>query len=117
VALWIQWLASAAYSNPPHRRLFAAVDTRHWDRPLPDWEAVEKELRGRGVTAFSRRSIEVFSCRGRRADRTGSAQLIALSVMQSVRARDPAWFAADSPLEERGFEPLVPPYPQRDQWR
>ena len=32
------------------RRLFAAVDTRHWDRPLPDWEAVEKELRGRGVT-------------------------------------------------------------------
>src|SRR6202043_593941 len=32
------------------RRLFAALDTRHWDRPLPDWEAVEKELRGRGVT-------------------------------------------------------------------
>ena len=32
------------------RRLFAAVDTRHWDRPLPDWEAVEKErpLRQRG---------------------------------------------------------------------
>src|SRR3984957_20358057 len=32
------------------RRLFAAVDTRHWDRPVPDWETVEKELRGRGVT-------------------------------------------------------------------
>jgi hypothetical protein len=26
-------------------------------------------------------------------------------------------FAADSPLEGRGFEPLVPPYAQRDQWR
>ena len=26
---------------------FAAVDTRHWDRPLPDWEAVEKLARPR----------------------------------------------------------------------
>ena len=31
-------------------RLFTAADTRHPDRPLPDWEAVERELRGRGVT-------------------------------------------------------------------
>ena len=32
------------------RRLFAAGDTRDADRPLPDWEVIEKELRGRGVT-------------------------------------------------------------------
>ena len=32
------------------RRLFAAADTRLPDRPLPDWETVEKELRGDGVT-------------------------------------------------------------------
>src|SRR5437667_6032444 len=32
------------------RRLFAASDTRGVDRPLPDWEVIEKELRGRGVT-------------------------------------------------------------------
>src|SRR5215831_8116587 len=32
------------------RRLFAAADTRLAVRALPDWEAAEKELRGRGVT-------------------------------------------------------------------
>jgi hypothetical protein len=32
------------------RRLFAAGDRRDVARPLPDWEAIEKELRGRGVT-------------------------------------------------------------------
>jgi transposase len=32
------------------RRLFAAGDRRDIDRALPDWEVVEKELRGRGVT-------------------------------------------------------------------
>jgi transposase len=32
------------------RRLFAARDARDMDRPLPDWEVVEKELRRRGVT-------------------------------------------------------------------
>ncbi len=32
------------------RRLFAAGDTRDADRPLPDWEVIEKELRGRGMT-------------------------------------------------------------------
>ena len=32
------------------RRLFAVGDRRDVDRPLPDWEVIEKELRGRGVT-------------------------------------------------------------------
>lgn len=32
------------------RRLFAARDARDMDRPLPDWEVIEKELRRRGVT-------------------------------------------------------------------
>jgi transposase len=31
-------------------RLFAAGDRRDVGRPLPDWEAIERELRGRGVT-------------------------------------------------------------------
>jgi transposase len=31
-------------------RLFVAADTRRADRPMPDWEAVEQELRGDGVT-------------------------------------------------------------------
>jgi hypothetical protein len=33
-----------------HREPFDLVATRRPDRPLPDWEAVEKELRGRGAT-------------------------------------------------------------------
>src|SRR6202011_4465108 len=50
-AAGLNWEAVAELSEEElDRRLFAAVDTRHWDRPLPDWEAVEKELRGRGVT-------------------------------------------------------------------
>src|ERR1700726_4646216 len=50
-AVGLNWEAVAELSEEElDRRLFAAVDTRHWDRPLPDWEAVEKELRGRGVT-------------------------------------------------------------------
>jgi hypothetical protein len=50
-AVGLSWEAVAELSEEElDRRLFAAVDTRHWDRPLPDWEAVEKELRGRGVT-------------------------------------------------------------------
>ena len=32
------------------RRLFAVADRRDVDRPLPDWEVIEKELRGRGMT-------------------------------------------------------------------
>jgi transposase len=32
------------------RRLFAAAEARDADRPVPDWEGVEQELRGRGVT-------------------------------------------------------------------
>src|SRR5690349_11568678 len=50
-AVGLNWEAVAELGEEElDRRLFAAVDTRHWDRPLPDWEAVEKELRGRGVT-------------------------------------------------------------------
>src|SRR5947209_19018924 len=50
-AAGLNWETVAELSEEElDRRLFAAVDTGHWDRPLPDWEAVEKELRGRGVT-------------------------------------------------------------------
>src|ERR1700730_11226755 len=50
-AAGLNWETVAELSEEElDRRLFAAVDTRHSDRPLPDWEAVEKELRGRGVT-------------------------------------------------------------------
>src|SRR5580704_12052004 len=50
-AVGLNWEAVAELSEEElDRRLFAAVDTRHRDRPLPDWEAVEKELRGPGVT-------------------------------------------------------------------
>src|SRR2546423_5375869 len=50
-AAGLNWETVAELSEEElDRRLFAAVDTRHWDRPLPDWEAVEKELRGHGVT-------------------------------------------------------------------
>src|ERR1700751_405885 len=50
-AAGLNWETVAELSEEElDRRLFAAVDTRQWDRPLPDWEAVEKELRGRGVT-------------------------------------------------------------------
>src|ERR1700753_2353953 len=54
-AAGLNWETVAELSEEElDRRLFAAVDTRHWDRPLPDWEPVEKELRGRGVTLRSR---------------------------------------------------------------
>src|SRR5882757_6464979 len=50
-AAGLNWETVAELSEEElDRRLFAAVDTRQLDRPLPDWEAVEKELRGRGVT-------------------------------------------------------------------
>ena len=32
------------------QRLFLAREHRNTARPLPDWEAIERELRGRGVT-------------------------------------------------------------------
>ena len=49
-AAGLNWETAAELSEEElDRRLFAAADTRHPD-PLPDWEAVEKELRGRGVT-------------------------------------------------------------------
>src|SRR2546423_10446930 len=49
-AAGLNWETVAELSEEElDRRLFAAVDTRPWDRPLPDWEAGEKELRGRGV--------------------------------------------------------------------
>jgi transposase len=32
------------------QRLFPPRERRNTARPLPDWEAVERELRGRGVT-------------------------------------------------------------------
>ena len=47
----LSWKIAAELSEEElERRLFAAADRRDPDRPLPDWEAVEKELRGRGVT-------------------------------------------------------------------
>jgi transposase len=50
-AAGLNWETAAELSEEDlDHRLFAAADTRHPGRPLPDWEAVEKELRGRGVT-------------------------------------------------------------------
>ncbi len=47
----LSWEAAAGLSEEElDRRLFAASDTRDADRPLPDWEVIEQELRGRGVT-------------------------------------------------------------------
>src|ERR1700674_4412276 len=50
-AAGLSWETAAELSEEDlDHRLFAAADTRHPGRPLPDWEAVEKERRGRGVT-------------------------------------------------------------------
>lgn len=50
-AAGLSWETAAELSEEElERRLFAAPNTRHADRPMPDWEAVEKELRGDGVT-------------------------------------------------------------------
>jgi len=50
-AAGLNWETAAELSEEDlDHRLFAAADTRHPGRPLPDWEAVEKELRGRGAT-------------------------------------------------------------------
>jgi transposase len=50
-AAGLSWASAAELSEEElDRRLFAAADTRPAVRALPDWEAVEKELRGRGVT-------------------------------------------------------------------
>ena len=50
-AAGLSWETAAELSEEElERRLFAAPNTRHADRPMPDWEAVEQELRGDGVT-------------------------------------------------------------------
>ncbi len=50
-AAGLSWEAAEGLSEEElDRRLFVAGDRRDVDRPLPDWEAIEKELRGRGVT-------------------------------------------------------------------
>ena len=50
-AAGLNWASAAELSEEElDRRLFAAADTRLAARALPDWEMVEKELRGRGVT-------------------------------------------------------------------
>jgi transposase len=50
-AAGLNWEITAELSEAElDRRLLAAADTRHPGRALPDWEAVEKALRGRGVT-------------------------------------------------------------------
>jgi transposase len=50
-AAGLTWESAAELSEEElDRRLFAAADTRLPERPLPDWETVEKELRGDGVT-------------------------------------------------------------------
>src|SRR5260370_19430460 len=47
----LNWETAAELSEEDlDHRLFAAADTRHPGRPLPGLGAVEKELRGRGVT-------------------------------------------------------------------
>jgi transposase len=50
-AAGLSWEAAQGLSEEElDGRLFAVADRRHVDRPLPDWEVIEKELRGRGVT-------------------------------------------------------------------
>ena len=50
-AAGLSWEAAEELSEEElDRRLFVTGDHRDPDRPLPDWEEVEKELRGRGVT-------------------------------------------------------------------
>ena len=50
-AAGLSWsVAEALSAEDLDRRLFAAGDRRDVGRPLPDWEAIERELRGRGVT-------------------------------------------------------------------
>jgi transposase len=50
-AAGLSWEIVASLSEEElDRRLFVAASTRLADRPVPDWEAVERELRGRGVT-------------------------------------------------------------------
>jgi transposase len=47
----LRWETAAGLSEAElDRRLFALGDRRDVERALPDWEAIEKELRGRGVT-------------------------------------------------------------------
>src|SRR5215831_6214692 len=50
-AAGLSWETAAELSEEElERRLFAAPNTHHADHPMPDWEAVEKELRADGVT-------------------------------------------------------------------
>jgi transposase len=50
-AAGLSWAAAEELSEEElDRRLFVTADRRDPDRPMPDWEEVEKELRGRGVT-------------------------------------------------------------------
>ena len=47
----LSWAVAEGLSEEEvERRLFAAATVRDRRCPVPDWEAVEKELRGRGVT-------------------------------------------------------------------
>jgi transposase len=53
-AAGLSWEIAAGLSEEElDRRLFAAADTRQPDRPLPDWEAVEKELTISDVSALA----------------------------------------------------------------
>jgi transposase len=50
-AAGLSWETAEGLSDEElDRRLFAVGDRRDVDRALPDWEEIEKELRGRGVT-------------------------------------------------------------------
>jgi transposase len=47
----LSWAVAEGLSEEEvERRLFATTEVRDRDRPVPDWEGVEQELRGRGVT-------------------------------------------------------------------
>jgi hypothetical protein len=50
-AAGLSWAAAEELSEEElDRRLFVTADRRDPERPMPDWEEVERELRGRGVT-------------------------------------------------------------------
>jgi len=47
----LNWAVAEGLSEEEvERRLFAAAAVRDRRRPVPDWEVIEQELRGRGVT-------------------------------------------------------------------
>ena len=92
-AAGLNWETVAELSEEElDRRLFAAVDTRHWDRPLPDWEVTSVKL------------VEIRDCGLRRPDAVAPVE----GCLQSVRLRAAIDGMADCAA---GAAPLSSPAP------